>query len=246
MDLGDGFLTLSNVQNVTGTADFDTFCADQAPIEACGSPVGVAEFSPNGLAVLAQQGWSQSHYVQPSKYAIVEFNTSTLENVSYLHIDCQPGFPFYPGVGATVWVPCFNASWSHNSTVLGYDGLTGAIDANITFPIWPYVMSYDSRSSEIYAFGWSLSGPSLDFAGFNTSSPEPVASEVPALQISETQDGGTAPFALDPSTGEIVFGSANSTLMELDPATGDTAVIAELPSSPLVPRLVGEFGVPEL
>ena len=132
-----------------------------------------------------------------------------------------------------MWIPCFNSTWPHNSTVLGFDGLSGKIDANISMPIWAFVLSSDPENSEIYADGWNLSGGSDDFSEFNSSTSAPVARDVPSLEASEGRWGGTAPFAYDTVTGEIVFGAANDAVMELDPATGASSVVANLTSEPI-------------
>ena len=96
--------------------------------------------------VLTQEGWSGAHYILPNQYAIVEFNASTLENVSYLHLNCAPGFSsvsrsrvhgvdplFQFNVAAQFHGPRFR--WT-----LREDRL-----ANISMPIWAFVLSSRPR-----------------------------------------------------------------------------------------------------
>jgi hypothetical protein len=230
VNLGDGFLTLSRVQNVTGAVYFDTFCADQVPFEACATPIGLTYFSPNRLVVLTQEVWSDTHYIEPNANAIVEFDPSTLQNVSYLHLGCEPGIPFYPGVGSTVWVPCSNDLWSPSGTLLGYDALSGAIVANLTYPIWSYAMTYDPRSSVVYSYGWNSSGPGPNVAEFNTSSPAPTELSIRGLESGGVQIGGTPPFAFDSVTGEILYGSNQNELLEYNISTGQSAPVVGLSS----------------
>lgn len=232
LNLGNGFLTLSKVQSVSGSAYFDTFCANQEPFAACTSPVAVIDFPPTGDMILTQEGWTPSHYLDSSKNAIVEFDPATLENVSYLHLNCNPGAPFYPGAGVTVWIPCYNGTWSHNTTLLGYDGVTAGIVANVTFPIWPFEMTVNPQTGEIYAYNQDPPGWYLDFATFDPLTLIAIGGSIPSPQYYYERGGygSTFPFNFDPADDSLIVGGTNQSLLAVNVSTGQSQVIAELPS----------------
>jgi hypothetical protein len=226
-----GLYALTDVQTVTGTPYFDTYCASQDPTAACAFPYGVTYYPPSGLIVLTQEGWSENHSLMPGAYGIVEVDPATLQNLTFMHVGCEPGVPFYPGWGTTVWVPCYNGAWTPSTVALGFDGLTDSVVANVSMPIWTVAWASYPSLGVIYAGGWSLNGTAANFAVLDPDTLSAEGSEYSAADFQVPWGPLNSPLVYDPFTGAILVASSGSSLLALDPSTGAIEATVSLPSS---------------
>ena len=239
LDLGAGLLTLSQDQNVTGTSDWESYCASEGPGAYCTDPVGVA-YVPSLDRLVLTENRAEGPGGPNGTDAIEELDPATLAVDSIAQPGCAPGIPFYPGTGVQVFVPCFDSRSESFDILLAVDSVTGSVVANLSTPGWVGSMTYDSVDGLVYAGTGAMTLISID----------PVhdtligAVNVTGARFQPTLLGGSSTFQLvfDPIRNQLIVPSATGGLLLVDPATGEAQTTLPLPSTPLALAVDPETG----
>jgi hypothetical protein len=227
-NVGDGLFTLTPVQQVTASLAWDNFFCPHPWPDGCTNAVGVT-YVPAGNVMVISEGRC-TVYCNSTRNALVEYNATTNEYGPPLGLNCYPLIPFYPGVGNDYYVPCPNYAQNWSS-MLVVDYQDNSVVANLSSPLSPGSMAYDSTDGMVYV-GAALDGGAMEV--FN-----PIANHlVGTLSVS----GGTFTpgyyqwataytLVYDPATDHLIVPSTTNRFLVVDPTNGTVASSVSLPSS---------------
>jgi hypothetical protein len=224
-DLGAGLLRVTSVQTLSGSAYWDTFCASQDPLASCAYPEGITYVAPGGIGVLTQTGWSAAHAYATADDGIVEFDPVALENLSWRHVDCVPGIPFYPGSGTTVWISCASPQFT-NYSVLEFDYATNTLAGQFPTSIYVAAFALDTQSGLIDAAGWNYTSGTAVVLTFSGSGP----AGTPALDLTNVQftpyfGNKVIAMTYDPASNSLVFPADGNGLLSVALSSGVATIV---------------------
>ena len=226
-DLASGLVTVSEDQNVTGTAYWETYCGSTNPQNSCLSPVGIAYVPALGSMVV-----TEAHDMAlGGTNAIVEIDPNTLEARSSTPLNCSPNIPFYPGIGGQLFIPCFNDSTSAFSTLLAVNAETGSVVASFSLQADIDSLAYDSQDGMVYLGVGSNSLATVDPVHDVLVRSTSITGA--SFQATYITTGSAFQLAFDPAHGQLLLPSAAGGLLAVDPATGAIEARIPFPSNPM-------------
>ena len=214
---------------MTANAYYDTFCGPEATYAPCTAPVGVVYLAPFDLLVLTEANWTWAGQVPTGPSAVVEFNPVTLLPVARLNLSCTPGFPYYPGTGSDLFVPC-------GGPILVVSVPADREVGSISLPFEVVSMTFDTQNGYFYTGGWNSSG-TMEVGGINlqTMAPADLFLVPGGTFIGSYDVGGAYLLAYDPAANALLMPNVSSdndasgtSLLGLDPETGAAALVAAI------------------
>lgn len=124
--------TSSAVQRVNGTAYLDSTCPTAT---SCRFPGGITYVSDTNTVVLTETKNYSLSPGYPGEKGVVVFNGSTFLGPPAIALACYPAYPFYPGSGPDVFIPCMDRPSDSWESILVFDTFTLQIAANISVPL---------------------------------------------------------------------------------------------------------------
>ena len=210
-DLLDGLAAWSWVQSVSGSAWSITYCPSS---QVCVDPIGVTYLPAANLVVLTTGQEGSAGGGVPGAERIIEINAPALTIHAELTLACIPGFPFYPGAGIDVFIPC-------GESVLIFDYQANSIVANISLGIYSWPATYDSHNGMIYVGGADPTTWQDDMLASISSTTQNLTGVYRLNGTNFEPSTGEAGYTLvyDPATDSQIVPSATNGLRIIEPST---------------------------